>query len=152
MPRMNDWQRDIYEGLRREDWSLSGPKRIVKVLPYGSPATSLGGYITIGLSLLGKTPPQIETAFGLKRGYLHTGARIYRFIRLPIAHEYEYELTALYPGGLAFNPAFSNPDYPPGSPTVQQWRIKDGITIPVDPHNFLDLNPSLRFPYDWLMT
>jgi hypothetical protein len=150
MARMNDWQRDIYEGLRKENWSLRGTKRIVKVVPYGTPATALGGYITVGLSLVGKTPPEIEQALGLTSGYLVGGARIYRFTRLPLSHEYEYELTAFYPGGLAFNPAHSHPAYPPGSPVIHQWRIRDGIRIPVDVRNFLDLLPSQRFPYDWL--
>ena len=33
MPRLEDWQRDVHDSLRRENWSLSGPNRIVKVLP-----------------------------------------------------------------------------------------------------------------------
>src|SRR5215211_6788737 len=99
MARMNEWQQDIYEGLRKENWSLRGPKRIVKVMPYGAPATALGGYITVGLSLLGKTPQAIEQALGLTSGYLVSDARIYRLTRLPLSHEYD-ELTAFYPGGL----------------------------------------------------
>jgi hypothetical protein len=150
MPRMNEWQRDIHEGLRRENWSLHGPNQIVKVLPYGSAAIALGGYITVGTSLLGKTPQQIEQALGLKALYLASGARVYRFTRLPLIHEYEYELTALHPGGLAFNPAHSDPRYPPGNPTVQQWRIKENVLIPVDSGAFLDLSPGQRFPYEWL--
>jgi hypothetical protein len=150
MPRMKDWQRDIYEGLRRENWSLRGPNQIVKVLPYGSPAMALGGYITVGRSLLGKTPQQIERALGFPGGYLAGGARVYRFTRLPLLNEYEYELTALYPGGLASNPAHGDPRYPPGSPTVHQWQIKKGVLIPVDPKNFLDLSPGRPFPYGWL--
>src|SRR5271169_4555290 len=80
VPRMTDWQRDIHEGLRRENWSLAGPNRIVKVLPFGSVAAALGGYITVGTSLLGKTPLEIEGALGLPHRYLVNGARIYRFI------------------------------------------------------------------------
>jgi hypothetical protein len=151
MAKVNDWQRDIREGVRRENWSLNGPNRIVKVLPFGGAATALGGYITVGRFLLGKTPQQIEQALGLQHGYLAGGARIYRFSRLPLASECEYELTAQYPGGLAYNPAHSSPAYPPGSFSVHQWRIKDGIQIPVDSRHFLDLAPGTVFPYDWLL-
>jgi hypothetical protein len=152
MARMDDWQREIHEGTRRENWSLRGPNGIVKVLPLGTiPQASLGGYITVGSALLGKTPRQIEQALGLKHDYLAQGARICRFVRLPMSHEYEYELTAAYPDGLAFNPAHGNPDYPPGSPKIHQWRIKNGAQIPVDPANYLDLRPNEKFPYGWLI-
>ena len=152
MPRMNEWQRDMHEGVRREAWSLTGPNRVVKVVPNtGGAASHLGGYITVGKFLLGKTPQQIENALGLPRGFLSAGARIYKFARLPQVSEYEYELTAQYPDGLAFNPAFSNPAYPPGSRTIHQWRIKPGIHIPVLPA-FLDLKPGQQFPYEWLLT
>jgi hypothetical protein len=149
--RITDWEKEVREGVRRENWSVAGPNRIVKVLPFGCPATSLGGYITVGSSLLGKTAQEIERALGLERQYLINGARIYRFIRLPQVSEYEYELTAKFPGGLAFNPAHSNPSYPPGNSSVQQWRIKDGVRIPVDPVKFLDLPVNKKFPYDWLL-
>jgi hypothetical protein len=44
MPRMQDWQQEIYAGVRRENWSLKGPNRIVKVLPrVATRATSLEG-------------------------------------------------------------------------------------------------------------
>jgi hypothetical protein len=153
MARMEDWQRDVDDGLRRENWSLKGPKRIVKVRPGGEKTLpALGGYITSGIFLSGKTPLQIEQTLGLPQGYLTSGARIYRFIRLPMIHEYEYELTAHYPGGLAFNPASSNPAFPPGSAHVHQWRIKDGIQLPVDLRNILNLMPGQRFPYEWLLT
>ena len=152
MPRREEWQDDIYEGLRREDWSLKGTNCVVKVLPLGTPANALGGYITIGRSLVRKTPQEIEAALGLKSQYLAKGARIYRFARLPRMHEYEYELTAKYPGGLAYNPVHGDPAYLPGSDSIHQWRIKSGMSIPVDPKNFLDLHPQQEFPYDWLFT
>jgi hypothetical protein len=152
MARMNDWQREIHEGTRRENWSLHGPNRVVKVVPLGaSPQNALGGYITVGSALLGKSPRQIEQALGLKLHYLGNGARIYLFTRLPMAYEYEYELTAFFPDGLAFNPAHGDPNYPPGSSAIHQWRIKSGAQIPVDPVNYLDLRPNEKFPYQWLV-
>ena len=152
MARMNDWQQDAHEAVRREMWSLRGPNQIVKVLPGGGTAASmLDGYITLGKFLLNKTPAQIETALGLPHGHLARGARIYHFTRLPRASEYDYELTAEFPGGLAFNPAYSDPSYPPGSRTIHQWRIKPGVRIPVDSTNFLDLKPGQVFPYSWLV-
>lgn len=152
MARMNDWQQEAQEVVRREIWSLRGPNQIVKVLPAGGTAAStLGGYITLGRFLLNKTPVQIGTALGLPPGYLAWGARIYRFTRLPQASEYEYELTAEFPDGLAYNPAYNNPSYPPGSRTIHQWRIKPGVQIPVDSTSFLDLKPWQVFPYAWLV-
>jgi len=150
--RRTEWQRDIDDGIRKENWSLTGPNRIVKVVPLTmGPATSLGGYITVGRFLINKTPREIERDLGLNQNFLLSGARIYRFTRLPMTHEYDYELTALHPGGLAFNPAHSDPSYPPGSPVIHQWRIKPGVMIPVDGNRVLDLRPQDRFPYDWLI-
>jgi hypothetical protein len=150
MARMNEWQREAYEAVRREVWSLRGPNQIVKVLPAGGTAAStLGGYITLGRFLLNKTPRQIGTALGLPSGHLALGARIYRFTRLPQASEYEYELTAEFPDGLAYDPAHSNPSYLPGSRTIHQWRINPGFRVPVDPTHFL-LKPGQAFPYAWL--
>jgi hypothetical protein len=152
MARMNDWQQEAHEAVRREMWSLRGPNLIVKVLPAGGTAAStLGGYITLGKYLLNKTPAQIQIALGLPHGYLDGGARIYHFTRLPQASECDYELTAEFPGGLAFNPAFSDPSYPPGNRAIHQWRIKPGVQIPVDSTNFLDLKPGQVFPYGWLV-
>jgi hypothetical protein len=149
---MNDWQRETHEAVRKEMWSLRGPNHIVKVLPAGGTVSStLGGYITLGRFLLNKTPVQIETALGLPPGYLVWGARIYHFTRLPQASEYEYELTAEFPDGQAYNPAYSNPSYPPGSRTIHQWRIKPGVQIPVDSTSFLYLKPWQVFPYAWLV-
>jgi hypothetical protein len=146
MARMNDWQREAHEAVRREMWSLKGPNQIVKVLPAGGTAASiLGGYITLGKFLLIKTPVQIETALGLPHGYLTRGARIYHFTRLPQASEYEYELTAGVSGRSGIQPGLQQPSYPPGSRTIHQWRIKPGVRIPVDSTNFLDLKPGQVF-------
>jgi hypothetical protein len=151
MARMNDWQREAHEAVRREVWSLRGPNQVVKVLSAGGPVASmLGGYITIGRFLFGKTPAQIAIDLGLPPGYLGTGARIYRFTRLPRSTEYEYELTADFPGGLAYVPAHSNPSYPPGKRTIHQWRIRPGVQIPVDSKTMLELKPGQAFPYSWL--
>lgn len=109
----------------------------------------MGGYITLAKFLLGRTPPQIESGLGLPLRYLAHGAMIYRFLRLPMAHEYDYELTARYPGGLAYNPAHSNPDYPPGSGGIHQWAIKDGVYLPVDTANVIELGPTNQFPYSY---
>jgi hypothetical protein len=152
MARVNDWQEEAQEAVRREGWTLRGPNQIVKVLPAGgTTASMLGGYITLGRFLLNKTPAQIQTALGLPPFYLDKGARVYRFTRLPQTSEYEYELTAEFPGGLAFNPALSDPAYPSGSRTIHQWRIKPGVQIPVDSKDVLDLKPGQIFPYSWLV-
>jgi len=151
MPRMSDWQREVHEAVRKENWSLRGPNQVVKVVPGGAKNPSrVGGYITLGRFLLGKTPQQIEKDLGLPDGKLKDGARIYRFARLPQASEYEYELTAAFPAGLAYNPAFHDPTYRPGHRAILQWKIKDGHDIPVDFRNALDLKPGQPFPYDWL--
>jgi len=152
MARMEDWQQEAHNAVRTEIWSLRGPNQVVKVLQArGAAASTLGGYITLGKYLLNKTPAQIETALGLPAGYLAWGTRIYRFTRLPQASEYEYELTAEFPDGLAHNPAYSNPSFPPGNRTIHQWRIKPGVQIPVDSTSFLDLKPGQVFPYAWLV-
>jgi hypothetical protein len=136
---MEEWKQDIYDGLRRENWSLNGPNRIVKVVPIGwAPTARLHGYVTTEQYLIGKTPNQIRELLGLQPGFLTKGCRVYRISRLPMIGEYEYELTAYYPDGLAFNPADMEearhefrqnpsariiPGYPPGSRFVQQWRL-----------------------------
>jgi hypothetical protein len=128
--------------------------QIVKVVARPSigakPESAVGGYITLGKFLLGKTPRQIEQALGLQPGYLAAGARIYRFTRLPTVSEYTYELTTQYPDGLAYNAAHSDPRFPPGSRVIHQWKIKRGSEIPVDAANLLDLSPTQVFPYSWL--
>ena len=83
MSRMNEWQREAHDAVRTEMWALRGPSQIVKVVPADWNAAQLGGYITLGKFLLGKTPNQIEDALGLPRDFLKAGARIYRFTRLP---------------------------------------------------------------------
>ena len=152
MARQEDWKQEAQDAVRRENWSLAGPNRIVKVVPLKRPQLrEAAGYITTGNFLVGKLPSQIERSLGLPLNYLCMGARIYRFLRLPMASEYEYELTAKFPDGLAFNAAHSNPSYPPGSDKIHQWRIKEGCQIPIDQRTALDLPPGQRFPYNWLV-
>lgn len=151
MARLPDWKKEIAEGLKREHWAIRGPNCIVKVLPLRAEATALGGYITLGKFLVGKNPNEIEGALGLEKKYLIEGARIFKFDRIPLQHEYEYELTAKFPGGLYYNPAHSDRRWLPGDPSIQQWRILDDAAIPVDQSKSLELQPSQRVPYDWLV-
>ncbi len=149
---MQDYKQEIAEAKKKENWSLRGPNCIVKVLPLDVDATHLGGYITLGRYLIRNTPKQIEVNLGLPKNYLLSGARIYRFSRLPLIHEYEYELTAKYPGGLAYNPAHSHPDYLPGCDYIHQWKIKPGVKIPIDKSKHLELLPSQYLTYEWLVS
>ena len=152
MTRRADWEIEMAESMRTEAWTLTGPNRPVKVVAIkkgGFPA--IGGYITLGLFILMKTPDEIEKALGLLPDYLVHGALIYKFARLPNVSEYEYEDTAKLPGGLSYQPPTpGKPDYPEGSEKVKQWRIRTESSIPVDP-NCLRLLPGERFPYDWLV-
>jgi len=148
--RLNEWQRETLDARRRETWTLSGPNRLVKVTPLVSDVrTHVGGYITIGRYLVGKTPQEMELELGLRKDDLLHGARIYKLARLPQPSEYTYELTTEFPGGLAYNPAFSHP-YRVGSRSILQWQIREGVHIPVKP-GFLPLGPQTRFPYWWLL-
>ena len=148
MTRMTNWQRQIHDEKRKENWSVAGPNAIVKVLPFSSNAAALDGYITLGKYLLGKTPLQIQHALGLPPTYLMNGAAVFRLARLPRPDEYEYELTTKYPDGLAYNAAHSSPLYPPGSNTIHQWRVKKGILLPVS--KSIQLRPGECLPYNWL--
>ena len=104
----------------------------------------------MGRFLVGKTPARIAVVLGLPIYQLAAGAKIYKFKRLPMAHEVEYELTADYPDGLAYNPPHSSTDYPPGAPYVQQWRIVNKMGIPVDEPGALSLKAGEVFPYSWI--
>lgn len=144
--RSADWKSEIRQGLRKEKWSLSGPNRIVKVMPLDRERhQAAGGFITLARFLLGLTPKQIENELGLPKGHLESGARIYRFARLPGPSEYDFELTAKYPNGLAYNPAHGDPRYGPGSDKKLQWQIHEGVQIPVDGPTAIELLPGQRF-------
>jgi hypothetical protein len=144
MPRTQGWDRDIRDGIRNEPWNLSGPNRPIKVRPRSAPQVRVAsGYFTLGKFLVGRTPAQIEADLGLKRALLTEGAFIWRFSRPPRISEYEYELTAAFPGGLSFNPGHSDPDYGPGRGFLHQWSPKPGVNIPVRPRP-IELLPGER--------
>ena len=134
----------VQDAMRREGWTLGGPQRIVKVIPrfVGFPS-SLHGFITQEKFLVGKLPSEIEVLLGLPDKSLANGCRIFGFKRLPLAMEVDYELTAGFPNGLAFNPAMHDPRYPPGSHTVHQWRLLADLPT----FHIASLNPAERFPY-----
>jgi hypothetical protein len=147
------WEREADEAIRTERWALSGPNRLVKVLqhlPRGI-AAPLGthffieGYFTVASYIRGKTADQIANALGLRIGSLENGAEIYTLLRRPGPSEYTHELTADHPDGLA--PTFmSDPNYPPGSRHVHQWRLLPGCRIPVAAGSGFVLLPGQRFP------
>lgn len=141
---------NIYSQIRREDWAVRGTSCIVKVLPIWVNASHLSGYFTLGRFLVGKTPAQIQIALGLEQNKLIDGAKVFKFKRLPFAHEVEYELTADYPGGLKYNPPYSDDKYLPGTKYIHQWEIKSGYDIPVQEDDVLELNPGQSFPYNWI--
>ena len=147
MARCPEWVVEVAEARRREPWSLYGPNRLVKVVPLAEKRTLATGYITVAKSLFRKTPREIENQLGLQENSQQRGSRIYRLLRLPLAHEYQYELTTHYPDGLAFNPAMSDPRYPPGSKSVHQWRLLETHPIPVHPTDVIDLLPGQIFQY-----
>jgi hypothetical protein len=151
MARREDFQIEIDDAIRREAWQATGPNRPVKICPAEwTIDIRLGGYITLGKYLLGKTPEDMEHDLGLPRGFLMHGARIYKFTRLPQPSEYEYELTANFPDGLADQgPLPKKPYYGPGSPKIHQWRIVSGKSIPVEP-DYYTVRPAQRFPGEWL--
>ena len=153
MARTNEWEKEIQDALRKEHWSLTGPKQIVKVLAgLNRSESEIGGYITVGSSILGLPPARLAAALGLPASDFVHGATVFKLARLPNISEYEYELTANYPDGLAYNPALHDPRYQPGSAKIHQWRIKRGILIPVRPGSRLVLLPGNSVTYDWLMS
>lgn len=151
----NDWEKEIDLSLRKENWSLVGPNRLVKVvilLPTGAGNMSMtdalggvGGYVTQAKFIAGLTCSEIEEALGLERESLKFGAVIHTLARLPAPTEYTYELTAEYPDGMVYNPAMSNEDYPPGSAKIHQWEIRKDVAIPVCPKSLVRLAPGQRF-------
>jgi hypothetical protein len=150
MTRRADWELEIDDSMKREVWTATGPNRPVKVCPAQNPLDfRLGGYITLGRYLIGKTSSEIERDLGLPRDFLLHGARIYKFSRLPQLSEYEYELTAAHPGGLSYHGPIGKIVYPPGSEKIHQWRIVSGKTIPVEP-DYCTVRLDQRLSESWL--
>ena len=150
MKQDTNWKKEVDQAKRHEIWTLQGPGRIVKVRCPGPSVADAGGYITLGKYLVGMTPTQIEVSLGLPQDYLKKGADIYKFRRLPLLDEYEYELTADYPNGLFYNPPMSGDEkYKPGSRTIHQWKVREGKAIPVET-DYLHLELGQMFSYDWL--
>lgn len=142
-----EWQVEIDEAVRRENWALAGPNRVIKIVPLSrAPTQVAGGYITVVKFVEGKDPQRIERDLGLPRTFLSSGVRAYGLARLPLAHEYEYDLTAKFPGGLHFNPAHSDPNYQPGAAQIHQWKIREGIVLPVDARQTIEVRPGQLFP------
>src|ERR1700733_16055061 len=102
MPQREDWEIDMDDAIKKEEWRPTGPNGPIKVVPAERPLESdVCGYFTLGKYLLRKTPEEIERDLGFPRDFLKHGARLYKFTRLPQMSEYEYELTADHPDGLA---------------------------------------------------
>lgn len=162
MAREPDWKREMREASRPEGWELTGPRRLVKVIRLNTlmnrPGTARAiGFVTQELFLFGKTPAGIERALGLPPFSLGRGCRVFRLAYRPARSEYTDELSAAEPDGLAFNPADAwearmrywddptlteVPYYPPGSPTIPQWKVS--VAIPLIP--LLDLLPNFSYP------
>lgn len=142
MARDEDWQHEVRDALRREDWALNGPKRVVKVVPLSyRPASTATLYICLEKVLVGKTPPQIGELLGAKTKF-NAGVRVYRLLRLPLSHEVEYDLTAKYPAGLAYNPAMHDAEYPPGAEHVHQWVLLADLPAKM----IVELQPTQTYP------
>jgi hypothetical protein len=111
--------------------------------------TEARGFILIVFAIVGQPPMGIAYATGLPTRHYVDGAWIYKPTRKPAESEVQYELTAKYPDGVAYQEGWSSPDYPPGDDTRHQWTIRKGPSLSVLPDHH-DLKPGQIFPYDWL--
>jgi hypothetical protein len=165
MARKQDWQREVEDARRRDEWSLTPPTRLIKVVPVEAPVMkAVRGYVTVEKSIIGRTPRQLEDALGLPAGLFNRGCRVYRLTRLPHAHEIEYELTLDQPDGLPFDEwaALDNalrgrlamdgrlgpyrpakPIYRPGSRSIHQWQLTAALPAAV----VIELLPNVTYPY-----
>jgi hypothetical protein len=151
MGRKANWIIEKELALRKEPWTLKGPGRLVKVVTEGEERAAASGYITTGGRLLGMTAFEIRRALGLNVDNMKRGVRVYKLARFPYLDEYEYDLTAKYPGGLSYNPQTEEKaKYLEGSERIPQWHILEGATIPVQP-DFLELTFGTKFTYEWLL-
>jgi hypothetical protein len=159
MARKQDWQHEVEDARRVDEWSLTPPTRLIKTVPVEVPLMrAVKGYVTVEKSIIGRTPRELEDALGLPTGCFNRGCRVYRLTRLPQTHEIEYELTIDHPGGLAFDewgaldevlrrrlePARPHrPIYAPGRQSIHQWRLAAEIPAAV----VIDLLPNVTYPY-----
>jgi hypothetical protein len=163
MPRRADWERDATEALRLEQWSVTPPNRLIKVVQNsGDIAKKVAGYVTLERWILGRTPRQLEADLGLPTGHFANGCRIYAVTRLPGLTEIEYELTVEFPRGLAFDenearnksilrhnnpalPAEATAIYGPGRKSIHQWNLK--VAMSADLSASLLPNESYSYPH-----
>ena len=137
-----DDDREIRDAMRVEAFFQGGVNRLVKVMALsdGVPPT-VGGYVTQEKFLVGSTPSEIERKLGLPVGSLRPGCRILRLQRQPGPSEVVYELTTMYPDGLAFT-ILSDRRYPPADRKfVHQWRLTTRIPATL----LCELKPSARY-------
>ena len=81
-----EWQVEIDEAVRRENWALTGPNRVIKIVPLSrAPTQVAGGYITVVKFVEGKDPHRIETDLGLPRTFLSSGVPSLRARASPLS-------------------------------------------------------------------
>jgi hypothetical protein len=111
----------------------------------GGNITRVGGYFTCLRAVRGRTPDEMEDLLGFARGYLGSGAAIFKFTDLPKADEFELRGYSQLPDGETFNgivirrPGQQRPQYLdknanaltfiPGT-AVEQWTIRKGLELP----------------------
>ncbi|MDX2154417.1 MAG: hypothetical protein SFV54_26990 [Bryobacteraceae bacterium] len=139
---------DKLKQLVKEKWGSKPDCWPVKVISmdrkaelraqYG-PLTKMGGYFTVLRAVQGRTPEEMEDILGFARGYLRSGASVWRFKRLPLPAEYELRGYSQLPGGSPFDGIVLRPEgatrpefygkkgealtYIPGL-AVEQWELK----------------------------
>jgi hypothetical protein len=107
-------------------WVESPDKRPVKVVKLTSAFDPVKGYFTTHQAIAGQTPAEMEQTLGLKTGTLAGGAVVQELARLPKASEFELRGYTQTPEGRAPVPG----GWPAGT-GVPQWRVSEGVEIPV---------------------
>ncbi|PKQ12979.1 MAG: hypothetical protein CVT70_06000 [Alphaproteobacteria bacterium HGW-Alphaproteobacteria-1] len=151
---------EIVNESSSRSWSLAPGNRLVKVV--GPPRSadsgelkSVTGYFTQEKYLFGLSCTEIERVLGLRPNELAYYANVYSFAWLPKSGEFEYKMSAAFPGGEVFDESKKKDffdkraahletkgrykgaydadydAYPPGSDMVPQWTLKAGVSIPV---------------------